>query len=154
MEKRMKAYPLLRKRAARPGPCLVAWLTAWLRFCAAFCSLACTAQAADLALGKTTYDHNCAACHQPNGAGIPGAFPALKASPLVLGDADSLLQVVLAGRGGMPTFNASLSNNEVAAVVSYIRSEWGNQASAIAATQAERVSRSITAVADDGGRGN
>jgi len=117
-------------------------------------ALSCTAQAAGLALGQETYANNCVACHQANGEGIPGAFPALKASPLVLGDGASLLRVVLEGRGGMPTFNASLSDEQVAAVANYIRSEWGNRADALTPAQVQQVSRSITAVADDGSRGN
>jgi len=120
----------------------------------AACPVISAAQEIDLALGASVYAHNCAACHQANGEGIAGAFPALKASPLVLGDAQTLLQVVLAGRGGMPTFNTALSDAEVAAVASYIRSAWGNQAEAIRAAQAHEASRRIDAVADEGGRGN
>jgi len=112
------------------------------------------AQVVDPALGENVYAHNCAACHQANGEGIAGAFPALKGSPLVLGDAPALLQVVLAGRGGMPTFNTALNDVEVAAVASYIRGAWGNQAEAISAAQAHEVSSRIDAVADEGGRGN
>jgi len=116
-------------------------------------ALSCTAQAKEV-VGQQIYAHNCLACHQANGQGIPGAFPALKASPLVLGDEASLLRVVLAGRGGMPTFNAALGEDELAAVVSYIRNEWGNHASRVSPAQVARVSASITAVADDGSRGN
>jgi len=127
----------------------VCWITAVLSG-----ALPCTTQAQDLSLGQAVYADNCAACHQASGQGIPGAFPALKASPLVLGDSAELLRVVLEGRGGMPTFNASLSDAQIAAVVTYIRKQWGNQASPVTATQAGQISRSITAVADDGGRGN
>jgi len=116
-------------------------------------ALSCTAQATE-AVGQQLYAHNCLACHQADGLGIPGAFPALKASPLVLGNETSLLRVVLAGRGGMPTFNGSLDDNQIAAVVTYIRSEWGNRASRVNPAQVAQVSASITAVADEGGRGN
>jgi len=116
-------------------------------------ALSCTAQATE-AVGQQIYAHNCLACHQANGEGIPGAFPALKASPLVLGNAASLLHVVLGGRGGMPTFNGSLNDDQIAAVLTYIRSEWGNRASTVTAAQAGQISRSLTAVADEGGRGN
>jgi len=115
---------------------------------------ACAVQAQETSLGQTVYADNCVACHQANGEGIPGAFPALKASPLVLGDSAELLRVVLGGRGGMPTFNGALTDAQMAAVVTYIRNEWGNQASAVTAQQAEQISRSLTAVADEGGRGN
>jgi len=117
-------------------------------------TFACTAQAQEASPGQTIYANNCAACHQANGEGIPGAFPALKASPLVLGDGEALLRVVLEGRGGMPTFNGSLSDGQVAAVVNYIRNEWGNQASAVTAEQAGKIGSSLTAIADEGGRGN
>ncbi|MBD8563034.1 cytochrome c [Oxalobacteraceae sp. CFBP 8763] len=94
------------------------------------CSLAGTvqAQAPAPADGKTLFAKNCAACHQANGRGIPGAFPALVASPVAIGPADAAAEVLLKGRGGMPDFSASLDDADIAAVLTYARSSWGNHA--------------------------
>jgi len=94
------------------------------------CSLAGTvqAQAPAPADGKTLFAKNCAACHQANGRGIPGAFPALVASPVAIGPADAAAEVLLKGRGGMPDFSTSLDDADIAAVLTYARSSWGNRA--------------------------
>ena len=94
------------------------------------CSLAGTvqAQAPAPADGKTLFAKNCAACHQANGRGIPGAFPALVASPVAIGPADAVAEVLLKGRGGMPDFSTSLDDTDIAAVLTYARSSWGNRA--------------------------
>ncbi|WP_410211505.1 c-type cytochrome [Aquirhabdus sp.] len=81
--------------------------------------------------GKDVFSKNCAACHMATGMGIPGAFPALKGSKFVLGDANAVVSTVLKGRGGMPTFAASLDDDKLAAVVSYVRQSWGNQATVV-----------------------
>lgn len=78
--------------------------------------------------GKRVYDSTCAACHMPNGEGLPGVFPALKGSQLVLEDIHGHIDVVLHGRNGtaMQAFGKMLSLKEVAAVVTYERNAWGN----------------------------
>jgi cytochrome c6 len=81
--------------------------------------------------GKTVFAKNCAACHQASGAGIPGAFPALRGNPFVQGDAGTVIATVLKGRAGMPTFATSLDDEKLALVLSYIRQSWGNNAAAI-----------------------
>lgn len=89
--------------------------------------------------GKTLFAKNCAACHQASGAGIPGAFPALKANVYLQGEAALVIATVLKGRAGMPAFASSLDDSALAAVLSYARSAWGNQASAINGAQASAV---------------
>ena len=86
------------------------------------------AQAMD---GKAVFAKNCAACHMATGAGIPGAFPALKGNKFVQGDTTPLITTVLKGRAGMPTFAASLDDEKLGLVLTYIRSSWGNKAGAI-----------------------
>jgi len=86
------------------------------------------AQAPAPADGKILFAKNCAACHQANGRGIPGAFPALVASPVAIGPADAAAEVLLKGRGGMPDFSTSLDDADIAAVLTYARSSWGNRA--------------------------
>jgi mono/diheme cytochrome c family protein len=81
--------------------------------------------------GHDVYVTNCSACHQESGAGMPGAFPALAGDKVVTGDPAAVIGVVLKGRGGMPAFGADLSDADVAAAVSYIRSSWGNAAAPV-----------------------
>jgi mono/diheme cytochrome c family protein len=81
--------------------------------------------------GQTAYATDCSACHQANGQGMTGAFPALAGNAVVKGDPAVVIGVVLNGRGGMPSFKADLSDAEVAAAVSYIRSAWGNAAAPV-----------------------
>jgi cytochrome c oxidase subunit 2 len=79
--------------------------------------------------GAQVYAANCVACHQANGGGIPGAFPALAGSKVVLGPSADQIAVLLQGRAGtaMASFK-QLSDVELAAVMSYTRNAWGNQA--------------------------
>lgn len=70
---------------------------------------------------------NCSACHQPTGKGIKGAFPPLAGSPLVQGDPTVLTTTVLNGRAGMPAFKDDLSDADLAAILTYVRSSWGNK---------------------------
>ena len=81
-----------------------------------------------MAKGEEVYNRACAACHQPNGEGIPGAFPALKGSPMMVGDPAAHIDVVLNGKSGtaMQAFRDQLSAVELAAVITYERNAWGN----------------------------
>lgn len=88
-------------------------------------ALSAQAQEAD---GKALFLKNCAACHQPTGKGIPGAFPALAGSKFVQGKGSEVATVLLKGRGGMPDFSESLSDRDIATVLTFVRSNWGNKA--------------------------
>ncbi|MFA0025725.1 cytochrome c, partial [Vibrio sp. 10N.261.49.A5] len=59
---------------------------------------------------------------------IPGAFPAIKGSPIALGDVDVHIDTIVYGRGGtaMQAFDNQLTEKEIAAVVTYQRNAWGN----------------------------
>nr|WP_315252039.1 cytochrome c [uncultured Duganella sp.] len=81
--------------------------------------------------GKALFMKNCAACHQATGKGIPGAFPALANSKFVQGQGSEVAGVLLKGRGGMPDFSESLSDREIATVLTFVRSSWGNQAAGL-----------------------
>jgi len=107
------------------------------------------AQAMD---GKALFQKNCAACHQANGKGIPGAFPALAGSPLVQGAPAEVATVLLKGRGGMPDFSGSLSDADIAQVLSYARSSWGNKAGAIPDTEVASLRASLQAAQAGTGR--
>lgn len=81
-----------------------------------------------MAEGKRVYDTTCAACHMPNGQGLPGVFPALKGSEMVKHDQYGHIDIVLNGKTGtaMQAFGKMLSLREIAAVVTYERNAWGN----------------------------
>ncbi len=78
--------------------------------------------------GEKVYLERCSVCHQPTGLGVPGAFPAIKGSAVATGNIDTHLDVVLNGRAGtaMQAFTNQLTEQEVAAVVTYQRNAWGN----------------------------
>ncbi len=80
-----------------------------------------------VARGEQVYAANCAACHQANGQGVPGTFPALDGSEVVKGDVAAQIEVVLKGRPGtaMASF-AQLSDVELASVITYTRHAWSN----------------------------
>ncbi len=79
------------------------------------------------ARGEKVYAANCVACHQANGAGVPGAFPALAGSPMVNGAQDGQIGILLNGKNGMPAWKATLSDTEIAAVITYTRNSFGNK---------------------------
>ncbi|MFP5506888.1 MAG: cytochrome c oxidase subunit II [Gammaproteobacteria bacterium] len=78
--------------------------------------------------GEKVYAGNCAACHQANGEGVPGAFPALKSGPITTGPVAGHIDIVMNGKGGtaMAAFAGQLNDADLAAVVTYERNAWGN----------------------------
>ena len=92
-----------------------------------------------LKLGKTVYA-NCQACHGAAGAGQPGVIPPLAKAEWVTGGEKRLIAILLKGvqgpftvagkayTGAMPAWEGSLTDKKIAAVASYIRAEWGNNA--------------------------
>ncbi len=100
------------------------------------------AAAGAVADGKQLFAANCAACHQATGKGLPGVFPPLDGSEWVAGDARTVANILLHGidgelevagttyKGAMPSFK-QLSDAELAAVASYVRSNWSNKAAAL-----------------------
>jgi mono/diheme cytochrome c family protein len=92
------------------------------------------------ALGEQVYGNKCAACHQLTGQGLPGVFPPLKGSAVVTAaDPAEHIRTVLRGLSGktiggvayaatMPAFADQLTDEEVAAALSYERTSWGQQA--------------------------
>lgn len=85
--------------------------------------------------GKEVYEKNCAVCHQPDGKGVPPAFPALAGSKIVNGPifdkdgkliVDSHLDRVFNGKNVMPPWKGVLNDVDIAAVVTYERNSFGN----------------------------
>lgn len=103
--------------------------------------------------GSDVYAQNCAACHGGYGRGVPGVFPPLARSEWVAAKASTPIRIVLYGleghmqvgersfNGVMPAFGARLTDQELAAVLSYIRSAWGNGAAAVEPSSIAEVRR-------------
>ena len=85
--------------------------------------------------GQAVFEDNCAQCHRSNGEGLPATFPALNKNPFVLGDPKPVIATVLNGRKGalgrMPGWKDTLDDEQIAAVVTYIRQAWSNRAAPV-----------------------
>jgi cytochrome c oxidase subunit 2 len=81
-----------------------------------------------VARGESVYAVNCVACHQTNGQGIPGIFPALAGSDVVLNNKEKNIEILMEGVQGAAMNSFSyLSEVELAAVITYTRQSWGNK---------------------------
>lgn len=95
----------------------------------------------------------CIACHQANGQGVPGAFPPLAGAEWVTGSPDRLIAILLHGMQGPVTVagveyngvmlpygvGVPISDEQLATLLTYVRTSWGNSAAAITAADVERV---------------
>jgi len=81
-----------------------------------------------MARGESAYNTNCAACHQANGQGIPGVFPAIAGGPIATGDIAKHIDIGVNGVPGtaMQAFGEQLSAVDLAAVITYQRNAFGN----------------------------
>ncbi len=107
------------------------------------------AAVATKAPGQLIYEQNCLTCHQANGSGVPNLNPPLRQTDWVLGDKTRLINVLLKGLQGqeiegdmydnaMPAHNF-LDDTQIADVLTYIRSNFGNKADAITADEVKAV---------------
>jgi mono/diheme cytochrome c family protein len=104
-----------------------------------------------LALGQRLYTDQCARCHGDNGEGAGAAYPPLKGNRTVTMDSSvNLVRVIVSGGFapttpgnprpyGMPPFGQALSEAEIAAVASYVRSAWGNAAGVVQPLDVQKV---------------
>ena len=95
--------------------------------------------------GKQVYATTCAACHQATGEGVSGVFPPLAGSEWVAGDEAKLARIILHGvtgpievagetfNGMMPPWGGTMKDADIAAVITYVRSAWGNKAAPVTA---------------------
>ncbi|MBI5380816.1 MAG: cytochrome c [Opitutae bacterium] len=113
-------------------------------------------------LGKKQYAAACVTCHQPTGLGVPGAFPPLAGSEWVTGNEERVIRVVLHGlsgeikvgdkvfNGAMPSFGKvpgsgyNWRDDQIAAVLTYVRQEWGNKAGPITPEKVAEVRTKVT----------
>jgi len=102
-----------------------------------------------MALGKHLYEQNCASCHRADGQGVAGKYPSLAGNPVVVGgSAVNAIRIVLHGGFppatrlnprpyGMPPFEPTFTDKEVAAVTSFIRNAWHNRASYVSPNEVD-----------------
>jgi len=112
---------------------------------------AATAQTMAGVSGASVYSTNCSSCHQANGQGAPGAFPPLAGNPVVSGDKPKVIHIVKYGltgqvsvkgqnyNGQMPAWAGQLSDAQIAAVLTYLRSTWGNSGGAVTTAEVDAV---------------
>jgi mono/diheme cytochrome c family protein len=93
--------------------------------------------------GLAVYSRTCIACHGPDGKGVEGVFPPLLGSDWITGDKELPVRIILHGLMGpvevggkkytnvMPPLGTTLSDQEIADVVTYVRQSWTNDASAV-----------------------
>ncbi len=95
-----------------------------------------------VAKGEAIFNANCAACHQPTGQGLAGAFPPLAGSDFLKGDRKAVMSAALFGLSGPITVNGvdyngvmpsmgHLPNEDLAAALTYVFSSWGNDGAAV-----------------------
>ncbi len=107
------------------------------------------APAAATADGRAVFMRTCVTCHQQNGQGIQGTFPPIAENPVATGDKAVLIRMVLHGLSGPVTVKGvrynnvmppwkSLSDAELAAVLTYVRSNFGNTADAVTPEEVAR----------------
>lgn len=97
--------------------------------------------------GKRYFTQNCVVCHQATGLGVPGQYPPLAKSEFANGGSRRLAMILLKGligpvtvegaqfNGAMPAWEKALSDKKIAAILTYVRQEWGNKAPEIAPEQ-------------------
>ncbi len=99
--------------------------------------------------GKQVYMQTCFACHQAEGQGIPNAFPPLAKSDYLNADVNRAINIVLKGKTGEITVNGekynsvmtrqSISNQEIADVLTYIYNSWGNNSTIVTKAQVDKI---------------
>ncbi|WP_437819108.1 c-type cytochrome [Sorangium sp. So ce1078] len=111
--------------------------------------------AEDLAQGGKIYYRSCTSCHQARGEGKPGRYPPLVGTSWLLEDKETPIRITLLGVAGpmevngamyndvMPNLGVTLSDEEIALVLTYVRSSWGNSAPGITKDEVAKVRASL-----------
>ncbi|MEQ1799736.1 MAG: cytochrome c [Lacibacter sp.] len=104
--------------------------------------------------GKVVYEKTCAACHQPDGDGVPRMNPPLIKTKIVLGAKEKLVQIIVNGFNEEVEINGEfysnpmpaqpqLTNQEIADVLTFVRNSFGNKASAVTAAEVITIRKKI-----------
>jgi mono/diheme cytochrome c family protein len=105
--------------------------------------------------GEQIYISNCGRCHTEDGAGYDPLYPPLDGNPIVtLHDTAPVVDIVLHGQGSMMGFRDSLDDVEIAAVISYIRQAWSNDAPPIEPRQVQGGGDDLDTELPDGPNGD
>lgn len=83
--------------------------------------------------GEQLFLENCAECHQADGKGLANIYPTLAGSEVVKGSGVDVALVLIIGRGEMPSFSGSISDEDIATIINYVRNAWGNSGDFISA---------------------
>jgi mono/diheme cytochrome c family protein len=118
--------------------CLLFFALSAVCLCISCSSLKAQTASDDTSAGHDLYVANCSSCHQATGLGLPNMAPALKGNPIVAGDPAQLVQIVLRGPAAvlpadrpkfgsntMDSFYYKLTDDQVAAILNYIRHDFG-----------------------------
>lgn len=96
--------------------------------------------------GASIYYTVCVACHQADGNGAPGIYlPLNKGGIANLEDPTLFIYTVLYGRGGMPRFNTTYSDDDIASILTFVRQEWDNNAGPVTADEVAAVRSNYSA---------
>lgn len=99
--------------------------------------------------GEAIYNNVCVACHQPDGQGVEGVYLPIANNPLITNeDPTYLISVILTGRGGMPSFANIYTDEEIAAVSTFVRQNWENDAGPVSAIQVAEIREEVIAKPD------
>ena len=114
-------------------------------------AVGCNEQARPARSGEQVYAGSCSSCHQSTGEGSGRLYPPLAGSEWVLGDPDTLVRIVMHGIKGkivvkgqaydniMAPWGGALTDEEIANVLTFIRSSWGNDASSISTENVQKI---------------
>ena len=114
------------------------------------------AAADQVAEGKKNYMMICIACHQPTGMGLPAVFPPLTKSPYVNGSPERFAAIILKGNAGpftvdgkpfnqiMPAQEAALTDEKIAAVITFVRANFGNTSGPVTAAVVTEARKKFT----------
>lgn len=140
------------KPGTRPGDALVAFALSDAEVTTPVAATGpAPSEGSPLARGEQLYTSRCASCHQYNGQGVGGEFPPLVKTDWVTGDEERLIRVVLGGlsgeitvngrtySGAMPPWGGFLDDRQVADLLTFLRSSWGNEAPPVSAEEVAAV---------------
>jgi mono/diheme cytochrome c family protein len=133
---------------------IIGFLSLYILFCLCYQSYMANAEPIKIIAleppGKKVFDENCLACHQADGRGVPGMNPPIVKTEWVLGDKTRLINILLKGLKTPLTINGEqfhnpmpaqnfLTDQQIADVLTYIRSNFGNKASAVKVEEVKKV---------------
>jgi len=124
-----KSNRLIQKKLTRASLLFLAFLS--------YSSIFSPASAQDAS--EQLFLNNCAECHQRDGKGILNIYPPLAGSEVVQGSGADVALVMLIGRGEMPSFAGTITYEDMASIINYVRNSWGNNGEKISSQMIENL---------------